>query len=253
LGDIADELRTVGSLGDLVEAVSVACDKAGVLKHHKPNERTFLSDGFELWAHHYEKFGNPGMAERVRQARNAFNRIIDTGLPGPGIRLLDHGVCGGLLQLVASTYYYRLRATAEKAPSPRPPFVQKIVDGGAWSPVFWWAGIVWGTAAVGLHNIEQLSKVRELAPGWPGKLRLSDDPLAYLGVLVDILQEWNRYSVFKDRKRDTIQGIEVELGADRELVVLTFVERDAADRAKELRGSLDKALDQWSELLEVGP
>ena len=191
LGDIADELRTVGQLQELITAVCKACDQAGVLDDKKPDGNKFLNDGIELWAHHYEQFGSPGMATRIRCVRDAFNGMIDIGLPGPNIRLLDHGICGGLLQLVASTYYYRLRAAALTKTTSRGRFVQAIVDGGDWSPVFWWAGIVWGTAAVGLHNIQQLNKVVSLAPDWPGKLRLSDDPLAYLGVLVDIMQEWN--------------------------------------------------------------
>ena len=36
---------------------------------------------------------------------------------------------------------------------------------------------------------------------------LADDPLAlYLGILVDIIQEWNWYSVFKDFDREPIPG-----------------------------------------------
>lgn len=253
LGDIADELRTVGNLDDLVAAVRDFCDGAGTLAGRKPNPSDFLSDGFELWAHHYERFGSPGMALRIRSARKAFNGMIDTGLPGPNIRLLDHGVCGGLLQLIASTYYYRLRATALKISEPKPRFVRAIVDAGDWSPAFWWAGIVWGTAAVGIHNIQQIDLVGKLDPGWPGKLSMSDDPLAYLGILVDIMQEWNRYSVFKDLEREPIQGIEVELGAERHKIVMQFTQPNAAVRAAKMRKNLEQALNGWSDFLEVNP
>jgi hypothetical protein len=107
LGDIADELRTVGNLDQLMSAVCVALDKAGI---SAPALDDFSSDGFELWAHHYERFESPNMAQRIRSMRKIFNGLIDRGLPDVNICLLDHGVCGGLLQLAASTYYYRIRA-----------------------------------------------------------------------------------------------------------------------------------------------
>jgi hypothetical protein len=80
---------------------------------------------------------------------------------------------------------------------------------------------------------------------------LSDDPLAYLGILVDIVQEWNRYSVFKEPDREPIQGIEVELGAKAGKVFLRFKEPNAVKRAEKVRKELDQALANWSDLLEV--
>jgi hypothetical protein len=93
-------------------------------------------------------------------------------------------------------------------------------------------GIVWGTAAVGLHNIQQMSSAAKLDSDWPGKLSLADDPLAYLGILVDIVQEWNRYSVFKMLDREPIQGIEVELGNTGGKVSLSFREPNGEKRAE---------------------
>jgi hypothetical protein len=248
LGNIADELRTVGNLDRLVPAVGADLNKAGLVADRKPELADLSADGFELWAHHYERFGSPTMAKRIRSMRKVFNGLIDRGLPKSNICLLDHGVCGGLLQLAASTYYYRLRAKSLEIREPRPRFVQRIVDVGPWSPAFWWTGIVWGTAAVGVHNIQQISSAKQLDPDWPGLLPLTEDPLAYLGILVDIIQEWNRYSVFKDLDREPIQGIEVKLGAQRDKIFVQFLEPKATAKLEE---DLDKALSGWRDLVEL--
>jgi hypothetical protein len=251
LADIADELRTIGHLDELLPHVCAELDKFGVTA--KPDLQDFSADGFQLWAHHYAQFGNPAMEQRTQSLRKVFNGMIDVGLPKINVRVLDHGVCGGLLQLAASTYYYRLRAAALGVTGSPPAVVQKILDGGAWSPAFWWTGIVWATAAVGLHNVQQMSSAAKLDRDWPGKLSLSDDPLAYLGILVDIIQEWNRYSVFKALDREPIQGIEVELGTLNGKVVLCFKEPNAAGRSKKVIEELDGALKGWRDLLEVQP
>ncbi|MCG2639419.1 MULTISPECIES: hypothetical protein [Bradyrhizobium] len=250
LGDIADGLRTVGGLNELFSAVNSSLPPAVT----GPELADFSGDSFDLWAHHYERFGNPGMARRFRSLRKVFNGLIDSGLPKPKVRILDHGVGGGLLQLLASTYYYRLRAAALQV-NPPTPLVQKVIDAGGWSPTFWWTGVVWGTAASALHNVQQQDDANELDPEWPGKLALDDDPIAYLGILVDVIQEWNRYSVFKrlDVDREPIQGIEVELGFRNGKIIVRFKEPNAVDRAKEVRKGLDKSLSAWSDIVEIRP
>lgn len=251
LAEIADELRTIGNLEDLLPHVNLALDEVGVTE--KPDLKDYSEDGFQLWAQHYAQFGNSGMERRILSLRKIFNGLIDVGLPDVNLRVLDHGVCGALLQLWASTYYYRLLARALCFKEPRLPVVQKIVDGGSWSPAFWWTGIVWATAAVGLHNIQQMSAAARLDPEWPGKLSLSDDPLAYLGILVDVIQEWNRYSVFKALDREPVQGIEVALGNEKGKILLRFDEPNGTTRAGKVVKELDQALEGWRELLEVGP
>jgi len=249
LGKISNELRIIGDLKQLMEQVAVALDKTSV---PKPIPADYSDNGFDLWIQYYDRFDNPRMARRFRSLRKVFDGLIDSGLPGANVRLLDHGVCGGLLQLLASTYYYRLQAGARLPSSAGSRLTQRI-RANDWSPAFWWSGIVWGTAAAGLHNIQQISAAKKLDPEWPGKLRLTDDPLAYLGILVDIIQEWNRYSVFKKLDSEPIQGIEVELGSKSGKVFLRFKEPDAVKRAKKVRKELDQALAGWRDLLEVQP
>jgi hypothetical protein len=253
LSDIADELRTIGNLDLLLTQVNKKCN-IKVLQDHKPKLENFSGDAFDIWFNYYTQFNNADMCGRMRSVRTIFNQMIDTGLPDVGICLLDHGVCGGLLQLSASTYYYRLYAEL-LASKPRPRFADRFLFERGWSPAFWWTGIVWGTAAVALHNIQQLGdkKAKKLDDKWPGKLALSDDPLAYLGIIVDIVQEWNRYSVFKSLDSEPIQGVEVELGSDSGKVVLKFIELNSEKRAKKLRDNLDDALKDWGDVLEVRP
>jgi hypothetical protein len=249
LGKISHELEAVGNLKSLLEHVIVALDHTDV---PKPDSAAFTANGFDLWTQYYECFGNRKMAQRVRSLRKVFNAIVDRGLPGAGVRLIDHGVAGGLIQLLASTYYYRLHAAARSPGSSSSALAQRIRSND-WSPAFWWTAIVWGTAATALHNIQQMGAAKKLDAQWPGKLRLTDDPLAYLGIMVDIIQEWNRYSVFKKLDSEPIQGIEVELGAKKSKIFLRFKEPNAVERARKVRDELNQALSGWKNLLDVQP
>jgi hypothetical protein len=257
LGEIAGQLQFVGTdVSTLGESVCKELDSLGISPTHQPVFDEFSTDAFELWAHHYKRFECPGMAQRILSMRNVFNGLIDDGLPGVDLRLLDHGVCSGLLLIMASTYYYRVYVQAKKheatsALAKR--FVGEDPRNQPASPAFWWTGIVWATAATALHNIQQMSDANKLDPGWPGQLDLDDDPIAYLGVLVDILEEWDRYSVFKALDAEPIQGTEVELGSTVDKIVLRFLGPHGRKRANKLRGKLNDALNGWTVLLDVEP
>jgi hypothetical protein len=77
---------------------------------------------------------------------------------------------------------------------------------------------------------------------WPGPISLEEDPIAYLGILVDVLEEWDRYSVFKGLNREPIQGTEVQLGYRDQKVVVRFEGGPGRGRARKLSDELDKAL-----------
>jgi hypothetical protein len=253
LAEIASQLRFLGSeLDSLANPVIHGLGQLGLSSGSHPTFDEFSRDAFELWSHHFERFGSVAMAARVRSTRTIFNGIIDDGLPGLGVRLLDHGVCSGLLLLKAATYYYQLYAAAQKQVSPIAS-VKRILDGGKWSPAFWWTGIVWATGATALHNVQQMEFPDKLYPDWPGPLRLEEDPLAYLGVLVDVLEEWDRYSVFKALDSEPIQGIDVELGTESGKVAVKFLGGLGANRAKKLKSNLNAALADWTALLDVRP
>lgn len=116
----------------------------------------------------------------------------------------------------------------------------------------WWSGVVWATAAVALHNVQQNNSY----PGWKSKLQFSEDPLTYLGILVDLLQEWDRPSARRvgsvggDRRR--INASDVNIGFDFDgKIALEFGCRDsdATRREAKMKRDLDAALDGWDRLV----
>jgi hypothetical protein len=255
LADIGNQLRFLGeNLGALKAPVSESLRALGLGESTHPDFSELSSDAFELWTENYTSFGNTGMAARIQSMRRVFNGLIDEGLPGSGVRLLDHGVCSGLLLLLATTYYYQLYAAAKACTDPSE-ITKRFSEQGTWSPAFWWAAIIWATSATALHNVQQISAAKQIDDAWPGPLTLAEDPLAYLGVLVDILQEWDRYSVFKSLDSEPIQGTEIELGLAGDKIAIRFICAStlAAKRAKKTRGDLDDALSDWKALVDITP
>jgi hypothetical protein len=291
-------------------------------------------DAFDLWHDHYWGYRKRGMSKRVKLARKVYQNLIWRGRPESGLRMLDHGVCSGLLSLLYCTLLLRIsvllphahiivvlvrrwhkhvevkseadehleddalvkwmewifsiiaimrkehsrsevreevinvaefmritqegftafvaandlsESTAkhlysfisaieaaemekfltlldnivtfsEKDEGNRLDsvlvfrtiaymFVTLLPDPLVWNIHYWWTGILWATAATALHNAQQELGDGRLSDNQLSKdhdpirlpvLRVDEDPLAYLGILVDILQEWDRYSSIPD-------------------------------------------------------
>ena len=100
-----------------------------------------------------------------------------------------------------------------------------------------------------MHNVQQLKRPWTDAVAGSA-LSIEEDPLAYLGVLVDSIQEWDRYSVFALPSRLPIQGVDVRLQALDGIVTVKFqTEREA----KKVRDELDRALNGWQQFLLILP
>ncbi len=175
-----DEVRyALQDAGDTTVLVAAAQSSlGGALKQYAPIGPIF-TDTFTLWRHQYERFGLSSMMGRIDSLERIFSKLLLEGLPGAKVRVLDHGVCSGLLQFLISTYYYRMQATAKGLA--KPSALMADFTKFKWDPAFWWGGITWATAACALHNVQCSSDAGGMDKAWPGPLALSDDPLAYLG------------------------------------------------------------------------
>jgi hypothetical protein len=113
---------------------------------------------------------------------------------------------------------------------------------------YWWGGIVWATAASALHNYIQDDKAKK------DPLSIEEDALAYLGILVDILQEWDRYKVFSSPADvgKLVQGNEVGMWTlEKDGQSKIFISYPNAKIVKKVKGALDSSLKDWSEIVHV--
>jgi hypothetical protein len=219
------------------------------------------SDAFELWKSNFTAFGKADMVQRFAGLEESLFALIDEGIPQAGTRVLDHGITGGLLLLKYTTLCFRFIFGIKHA-EPKTDIERTVKKNIAnamnnWNnyhSAHWWSTVVWATGAVALHNIQQ----NPHWPGWVKKLDLSEDPLTYLGVLVDLLQEWDRHS--SDRagavaqKKTGISSADVWLGTDeRRRVYIRYGCRDnsASERQSKLEEELDGSLVDWRDIAKV--
>lgn len=265
---VADTLRSLGDLEKLRTAVKGERAVNGKPSHDPDylNMKNGLpGDAFDLWQRHYEYYGFDSMVERIRSLRSVFESLIRDGLGNTGLRILDHGVCSGLLLLMYSTFYFRMYFGLGDTPptdendkniwnrfrraniiNPPSPILEPTYDS-----LWWWTGIIWATAATALHNIQQL---RDKGAQYSDikRLSLDEDALAYLGILVDSIQEWDRYTVSRESiiaGSLPLQGIDVKLSSEKGRVHINYGD---SDRASKVKQSLDVALsDEWNEIINI--
>lgn len=255
LGDVSDSLR---KLGDLSALWGCALDERDDWRRHGTTPPG--PDAFAVWQDHYRQFGNHGMADRMRDLEITYKYQYEKELPGVGIRILDHGVIGGLMLLAHSTLYYRIVMSLKRLPPGSSPRIERIkqhfdLDPASETPPYeaehWWAGIVWATAAVALHNIQQTDPWPGISDGVKRQLLLNDDPLAYLGILVDVLQEWDRPKsargqFFKGQR--PVSSRDCQLGASRGKILVSY---GSAAISEKVGQNLDTALAGWKDVVEL--
>jgi hypothetical protein len=267
-----DSLAAVGELLCAVgncENIRIACnDRIGVL--HLPQvdilkiAGAFSSDAFDLWYFHYASYGMKAAANQIKNLKYIFKEMIWKGMPDNGLRVLDHGVCSGLLGLLYSTFAYQIYCgLAFSKPSKLyDKSVSKALKeraksaGVEYDAHWWWAGLLWATAAAAQHNIAQVGQDWAHIQVTSKQLTITDDPLTYLGVLTDILQEWDRYSVLPESiffGKLPLQGSDVEIGITgkdltRQRVIINYHDRY---RANLVRRNLDQSLLNWKTIVEI--
>jgi hypothetical protein len=77
-----------------------------------------------------------------------------------------------------------------------------------------------------------------------------EEPLAYLGILVDILQEWDRNYVARASPLtgvSPLQGIDVTAEATGDMLRLDF----GSERNGKITQELDWALKDWTSIVEI--
>jgi hypothetical protein len=249
LARIAFYLRELGDLKDLSIWVNKCTNSTDSEFNSLP------ADAFDLWEKHFESFGQHEAAKRIRSVESAFHHYVNYGQPGLGIRILDHAVCSGLTLLKIATFFYTMMAKIENcsgSDEQASSIVKRVRERTveySYDPKFWWTGIVWATASTAIHNLQQ-TKGSWCEGVKQEPLKIDEEPLGYLGVLVDCIQEWDRYFVFSTPERLPIQGCDVTLGRDGDKVVINL---GNAKRAEKIRAELDSALVDWNEIIELLP
>ena len=247
VGGIVEGLQDMGGLGPLLADVKTSV--AGQALHGLNGDRV---GAFELWRAHYQNLGNQSMATRVDHARDDFGKLAYEGLPKVGLRVIDHGVASGLLLLQLITMYYAIRSTVRTKTDWCDPQSQRNFMGDAgkvdYQPLFWWNGILWGTFATAFHNIQQTDPSKRKAP-----LKIEEDPLAYLGILVDTLQEWDRYMVRREAvlaDEPALQGVDVRAQVKNQILEVNLLTTKRCEKTIE---DLDRALHDWQSFVDVQP
>jgi hypothetical protein len=260
LAGVADCLRNTGDLEKLRENARDELKARNIFVPEVLKTTKSLSrDAFDLWVSYYNGYNSGTMVSRLENLRNAYEAYLWDGAPNSGIRLIDHGVASGLLILMADTIFYRFYfGVGDSEP-------QNEEDRKIWKHIrnefppseaqvlayWWWTMVVWATAATALHNIQQ-----EQRP-WPGcsddtgALKLKEDPLAYLGILVDILEEWDRYSMLRRTffAGDLpIQSRDIRIGVKNNMILIDYCEKT---RAKKVVKNLKLALDGWDKIVSI--
>lgn len=223
-------------------------------------------DIFDIWKQYFKRFKNKYMSELVDLLREYFESVSILGRDKSGLRLLDHGICSGLIIFHYTNLFYELIYQLENLDETEYKKHKKIFEDffgpksaeNKYDIEFdsWWGLLVWASVATAFHNALQekefitLLKQSDLRHK---KLQLSDDPLTYLGILVDILQQWDRYNVdsgaiFNNIK--TIQNNEVYIGKNKKQkkIKIKYINEDIKNDVIE---ALDNSLYKWSDIIEV--
>ena len=239
--DLSDRLQFLGNLKPLLEEAGRGFPKAVI--------KTDVNNAFDLWSKNYAFFANKKMSDKINQLRSDFQTLRTRGIAKDGPKILNHAVCSGLILLQCTTYYYQLYsaiASLKKA-NKLPDIVGRFdLKQRSYSIDLWWSGLVWATAAVAIHDRYHAL----INKNGRDKLSFSDDPLAFLGILVDEMQLWDRFRVFDPTQGHKFEDIPTQ-SSDVGLTVFGGKVMFSAPRheIENLEKSLDERLADWREVV----
>lgn len=259
LSDIATGLRLLGDMRHLNTEFTRGAAPQGTLGD-------LPGDGIALWRLHYEYYAADAVVSLVDRMERFFERLLYKGTRDGAIRMLDHGVCGGLLQLRFVSHWFRLRFGVEHSDEIPADKKRSIIEAlgrdplarrGLWNYTAeaWWSKLVWATGATALHNYLQAYDDWDRGEEPEELLSVEVEPLAYLGILVDCLQQWDRYSV---RGTPAITGRLPIQGADMSVNILPdgrtrlLYEGESSEfLVAEIAKTLDSCLEDWGQIVVV--
>jgi hypothetical protein len=188
------------------------------------NDRLKYFDSFELWKTFSKKiYFNPSdpetskLIKRVENLKDSYYEKMYKGVGESGSRMMDHGVSSGLLLLLYHSYFYTIYFQLKNGKAYQ--YSNKPEDSIDYDelkdfllqrlpykhydyfPEWYFTGILWSTLATAIHNLQEEDPSKwfnnnSLSETDDFRLSLTEDPLSFLGILVDILQEWDRQRTF---------------------------------------------------------
>ncbi len=260
LTGVATDLMSVPLSAPLLEALNRELPGKS-----RPSFVSPTTDAFAIWRDHFREFGQHSMAKRIESTRAWFDAILWDGIPGVGVRVLDHGVCSGLILLNFDTFYFSAVELALSRPNIHTKNWLRTLDRVSVPLSSWWQQAVWGTGAAAVHNIVQVARKAQPEyihdsdlPRYPKIQRLSidEDPIAYLGLMVDILQDWDRYSSRRGAyvlQRGRVEGLPLQSGeVSFKVTTRGLVVRIKHEKARgRMREELARCLTKHDQLLCV--
>ncbi len=120
---------------------------------------------------------------------------------------------------------------------------------------WFFTGILWATSAAAIHNIQQeqpskwFDSIR--SDDHLGLLYIEDDPLAYLGILVDIIQQWDRHRVFPNPaliRKIPVQSKDVSVAIEDSRLIVKY---SNAQFSKSVQDDLNKSLKNWDAFVSI--
>lgn len=294
LSSLGDHLRNIGTCEQIRDEV----DKGGKYNGRGSETEKLIKDqfglnrdAFALWKEHYQFTRKDKMKRILSVVEEVFQDMIWVG-SSKGKRQLDHGVASGLIVLQALTFFYEVyygfknctwgdikkkqddqkengncdliaEGMFEKTKKKVNKQIEVLKLRGELTATFWFDKVLWATAASAVHSIFQKTdyeiKQKELYRDVTrDKLAVDDDPLAYLGVMVDFLQEWDRYTVKKESSfagTEPLQSTEVSLIEPKtraEIIHFEYPRTFGREKfLKEVTDNLDNCLDCWTKIIIV--